>query len=122
MGEASAVVARRLHLSVGPNSFLPTLLRVRANGTGEFLFGEAQLHELLTLLKDVVPPKLAVLMQQKTPTRDVIDGVSGDTLTATLMFMPTSSAIWLLGGSGEQSDGHTRKAVEYTLLCDVRPL
>ena len=112
---------QRLHLSVGANSFLPTLLRVHAGGSGEFLFGATELHELLAMLQTVVPPRLASLMQQRTPAREVIDGVLGDTLVASLTFLPQSSSLWLLGSTSEQSDGRTRSAVEYTLLCDVRP-
>jgi len=119
---AASALERRLHLSVGINSFLPTLLRVRAGESGEFLFGEQQLHEVLTMLQKVVPPKLASLLQQRTPTREVLDGVCGDTLVASLTFLPTSSTLWLLGGSSEQSDGRTRNAVAFTLLCEVRPI
>ena len=58
----SSSVDRRLHLAVGRESFLPVRLRVRA---GEWDFGEPQLHELLSLLHEVVPPRLASLLSQR---------------------------------------------------------
>ena len=80
----------------------------------EFLFGEAELHELLGLLQLEVPPRLAALMQQRVPSRDATI-IHGDTLTATLLFQPTSSELWLL----DQHASGALSAVPYTLLCDV---
>ena len=87
----------------------------------DFTFGEQQLHEVLTILQEAVPPRLAALLQQKTPARDVLEGVRGNTLLASLTFQPTSSSLVLLG-SMEQADGRARAAVPYTLLCEVVPL
>ena len=139
----SSSVDRRLHLAVGRESFLPVRLRVRA---GEWDFGEPQLHELLSLLHEVVPPRLASLLSQRVrstpyehatlpgpatmregranahlsqvPTRDA-HIAHGATLTASLTYQPTSSALWLLGTS---EAGCARGAVPYTLICEVAPL
>ena len=111
---------RRLHLSVGADSFLPTRLRVRASAISadEWIFGEPQMHELLRLLSQAVPPRLALLLQQRTPTRDTL-ALRGDTLAATLIFQPTTSSLWLLGN---QEGEPTRTAVPLILLCEVEAL
>ena len=112
-------IDRRLHLCVGRDLFLPARLRVVAQGGCEFLFGDAQFHETLTLLQQTVPARLAALLSQRVPSRDAVD-LQGDTLSLSLVFQPTSSALWLLGS--DKADGRTRSAVPYTLLCEVRPL
>ena len=110
---------RRLHLSISADQFLPARLRVHA-GDIDFLFGEAQMLEILTLLQQEVPPRLAPLLAQRTPSRETTEKIIGSTLGAILTFQPTSSSLWLLGSA--EADGRTRTAVPYTLLVDVEPL
>ena len=110
---------RRLHLSISAENFLPARLRVHA-GDDDFLFGEAQMLEILTLLQQEVPPRLAPLLAQRTPSRETTEKIIGSTLGAILTFQPTSSSLWLLGSA--EADGRTRTAVPYTLLVDVEPL
>ena len=114
-----ASIDRRLHISVGRDQFLPVRLRVNSTSSGEFLFGEAQMHEVMDVLQQHVPQRLASLLQQRTPTRDVLDGLRGPTLTVCLTFQPTSSNLWLLG---TEDDRQSRSVVPYTLLCNVQPL
>ena len=76
--------------------------------------------EILTLLQQEVPPRLAPLLAQRTPSRETTEKIIGSTLGASLTFQPTSSSLWLLGSAG--ADGRTRTAVPYTLLVDVEPL
>ena len=142
-------VDRRLHLSVGRELFLPVRLRVRTGASGEWLFGEPQLHELLSLLRLTVPPRLASLLAQRVRAREAANArpslghearseargasnehptqvptrdahiAQGDTLTASLTYQPTSSALWLVGTSEQ---GCARGAVPFTLICEVAPL
>ena len=118
---AAASIDRRMHICVGPDQFLPTRLRVHADdSSSEWLFGEAQMHEVLALLQQAVPQRLASLLQQRVPPRDFDGPLRGDTITASLTYQPTTTSLWLLGSS--EADGRTRSAVPYTLLCDVQPL
>lgn len=116
-----AAVDRRLHLAVGRDHFLPSRLRVMPSDDGEFIFGEPQMHEVLSILQQVVPPRLSALLSLRTPSRESIDNLKGATLEASITFQPTSSSLWLLGSADRESD-NMRSAVPYTLLCDVRPL
>ena len=107
---------RRLHLRVGPNLFLPVVLKLHGSGSW---FGELQLHELLAVLEAEVPVRLPQLIHQRA-TSTPPELVRGDTLSVRLAFCPSDARTWLVGEECDGGHGKTLNSwhVDYKYKAD----
>ena len=106
---------RRLHIAVGPDTYLSVLLRISGDGSW---FGETHLEELMALLLQEVPERLPPLLQCRVPTR-AAHSVAIDSMTVSLIFQPTVSTMWLVCDGLTAASAMT--AVPVTLLVSVEP-
>ena len=109
----SSLASTRMHLRVGPDTFIVMLLRV---GEDDSWFGQQQLDELLSLLRDELPYVLPDVLGQRTVTR-FESSHCGKTLQARLQFLPCSRTWLLEGGDAAQA----LSALPYTMLVDAEP-
>ena len=112
--------AQRLHLSVGPSQYLPILLRLHGDDDAETWFGDSEMNELLSMLHASVPGRLAVLLQQRTPTLQQ-EVSRGSSLAACMTFQPTTSRTWLICEQQQQQQTGLQ-SVPFVLICDVQTL
>ena len=106
-----------LHLRIGPDTFLKTLLRVDDPLTTSW-FGEAQMNELLALLLEELEERLPQVEAQRVPK--IFDcSRCGDTLIARLRFIPQGNKTWLFPGEVNFGAALSLASFPYTLLIDA---